>query len=218
MVISLAAVADVQALDVNVQNQLVAIASQNKDLFLEPENKLAVKQSWASEKYAYVCSLIEEGRTFRRTDDQYELLHLFFQKQNAKWVLAAKKDAFAKRTTAQECLSLGVITDDAIAGEITKSKKAAAAMEQQLKCVQLNQQGQQASGFHPVAHGKVIGAGRALLHTAPTSECANGLHIVNGDRLTVYTPFEGWLYVMYVNPKTGVDVLAWVKEDRVQFE
>lgn len=72
--------------------------------------------------------------------------------------------------------------------------------------------------LHPRAGYVVRGQGRLQFYSAPTTQCAiRGKFVIPGDRLIAYTEFKGWYWVMYINPKTGDDVEAWVKGDRLEF-
>lgn len=72
--------------------------------------------------------------------------------------------------------------------------------------------------LRPRAGYVVKGQGRLQFYSAPAMQCAiRGKFVIPGDRLVAYTEFKGWYWVMYINPKTGDDVEAWVKGDRLEF-
>ena len=72
--------------------------------------------------------------------------------------------------------------------------------------------------LHPRAGYVVKGQGRLQFYSAPAMQCAiRGKFVIPGDHLIAYTKFKDWYWVMYINPKTGDDVEAWVKGDRLEF-
>jgi hypothetical protein len=70
----------------------------------------------------------------------------------------------------------------------------------------------------PVSSHRVIGAGRLHFHTAPDAACRDAkLFVIPGDKLTVYTEYQGYVSVMYLNPKAGEDFMGWVEAKRLEF-
>lgn len=85
------------------------------------------------------------------------------------------------------------------------------------RCEILNEQAQQEL-FKPPRAGLITGRGRVHFHSAPDHGCGDKLFIVPGDRVTIYNPYKDWLYVMYINSKTGEDYMAWIARERVQMD
>jgi hypothetical protein len=69
----------------------------------------------------------------------------------------------------------------------------------------------------PLAH-VVTGSGRLQFYSAPNPGCAmNGVFVVPNDKLVAYAQTDdGWMSVMYVNPRTGADVSGWVRSERLK--
>ncbi len=69
----------------------------------------------------------------------------------------------------------------------------------------------------PLAH-VVTGAGRLQFYSAPNPRCAiSGVFVIPNDKLVGYAQTDGgWTSVMYVNPRTGVDVSGWVRSERLK--
>jgi hypothetical protein len=69
----------------------------------------------------------------------------------------------------------------------------------------------------PLAH-VVTGSGRLQFYSAPNPGCAmNGVFVIPNDKLVAYAQTDdGWMSVMYVNPRTGADVSGWVRSERLK--
>ena len=77
---------------------------------------------------------------------------------------------------------------------------------------------QEKAGFYPRRSYSVEGSGRLYFHTAPDARCrSKDIFVIPEDRLIVYTSYDGWLEVMYTNPKTGEDYSGWVRSERLKF-
>jgi len=99
-------------------------------------------------------------------------------------------------------------TGVAWAGE---SASAAAGFD----CAQLEQKVAQTEvDFRPPLQAEVVGKGRLYFHSAPNAACIRKVYVVPGDALTVYTPHDGWMQVMYVSRK-GTETSGWVTEKRL---
>ena len=86
-------------------------------------------------------------------------------------------------------------------------------------CATLNKQAQDEELRRvPVSSYRVTGAGRLHFHTAPDAACRDAkVFVIPGDKLTVYTEYQGYVSVMYLNPKSGEDFLGWVEARRLEF-
>jgi hypothetical protein len=64
----------------------------------------------------------------------------------------------------------------------------------------------------------VIGNGRLQFYSAPTTGCIMpGIFVIPKDEIIAYAQSnDGWTSVMYLNPKTGVDVSGWVRSSRLK--
>ena len=64
----------------------------------------------------------------------------------------------------------------------------------------------------------VTGTGRLQFHSAPSTGCVMpGIFVIPKDELIAYAQStSGWSSVMYLNPKTGVDVSGWVRSSRLK--
>jgi hypothetical protein len=69
----------------------------------------------------------------------------------------------------------------------------------------------------PLAH-VVTGPGRLQFYSAPNLRCAmDGVFVIPKDKLVGYAQTDdGWMSVMYVNPRTGADVSGWVRSERLK--
>ena len=69
----------------------------------------------------------------------------------------------------------------------------------------------------PLAH-VVTGPGRLQFYSAPNLRCAmDGVFVIPKDKLVGYAQTDdGWMSVMYVNPRTGADVSGWVRSQRLK--
>ena len=69
----------------------------------------------------------------------------------------------------------------------------------------------------PVSSYRVTGAGRLYFHTAPDAACRDAkVFVIPGDKLTVYTEYQVYVSVMYLNPKSGEDFMGWVETKRLE--
>ena len=95
----------------------------------------------------------------------------------------------------------------------------APAFANQATCHHLAQQAEKAqSFFSPVVGYQVSGTGRLYFHTAPHAHCrSKDVFVLPGDHLTAYTEYQGWVSVMYINPKTYQDYHGWVQSQRLKF-
>jgi hypothetical protein len=50
---------------------------------------------------------------------------------------------------------------------------------------------------------RVVGTGRLHFHTAPLPSCRTETFIVPSDLVIAYDELDGWVYVMYINPRHG---------------
>jgi hypothetical protein len=69
----------------------------------------------------------------------------------------------------------------------------------------------------PLAH-VVTGSGRLQFYSAPSLRCVmDGVFVIPNDKLVAYAQTDdGWMSVMYVNPRTGADVSGWVRSERLK--
>jgi len=86
-------------------------------------------------------------------------------------------------------------------------------------CTTLNKQAQEKELRRwPLSSYRVTGAGRLHFHSAPDAACRDAkLFVIPGDKLTVYTEYQGYVSVMYLNPKSGDDFMGWVEAKRLEF-
>src|SRR5262245_15231441 len=70
-----------------------------------------------------------------------------------------------------------------------------------------------APAFSPPLAQVVTGTGRLQFYSAPNSQCpVKGVFVIPNDRLIAYAQTQdGWSSVMYLNPRTGSDVVGWVR-------
>ena len=99
---------------------------------------------------------------------------------------------------------------------LTVAANLALAAPDAKRCEALDATAQQGAGFHPPLSARVVGKGRAALYLAPDEACKDTKFLIPRDLVTVYTPHDGWMYVMFVHPKTGEDTSAWIREDRLK--
>lgn len=64
----------------------------------------------------------------------------------------------------------------------------------------------------------VTGTGRLQFYSAPNTDCVMpGIFVIPKDELIAYAQSaNGWSSVMYLNPRTGVDVSGWVRSSRLR--
>ncbi|GLQ94393.1 hypothetical protein [Dyella acidisoli] len=63
-----------------------------------------------------------------------------------------------------------------------------------------------------------IGTGRVQFYSAPSDRCEmKGIFVLPREQLTGYGTYGDFTSVMYMNPKSGVDVEGWVKSSRVKY-
>lgn len=64
----------------------------------------------------------------------------------------------------------------------------------------------------------VTGTGRLQFYSAPNAGCAmSGVFVIPKDELIAYAQTStGWSSVVYVNPRTGIDVQGWVRSSRLK--
>ena len=72
--------------------------------------------------------------------------------------------------------------------------------------------------FSPPIAAVVTGSGRLQFYSAPNPHCImTGVFVIPKDELVAYAMTDdGWWSVMYLNPKTGIDVSGWVRSDRLK--
>jgi hypothetical protein len=89
----------------------------------------------------------------------------------------------------------------------------------EVNCGKVHKQAEQGSaGFYPRRSYSVEGKGRIYFHTAPDTRCrTKDIFVIQGDSLVVYSSFDGWYEVMYINPKSGEDYSGWVRSERLKF-
>lgn len=64
---------------------------------------------------------------------------------------------------------------------------------------------------------KVIGEGRLHFHRAPHKGCRDDkVFVIPGDAVTGYAEYEGWTWVMYVNPRSSDTFEGWVPDARIK--
>ena len=69
----------------------------------------------------------------------------------------------------------------------------------------------------PVLRLSVIGQGRLHFHRAPDASCRDEkVFVIPGDSVNGYAEYEGWTWVMYVNPASGKDFQGWVPDARLK--
>ena len=69
----------------------------------------------------------------------------------------------------------------------------------------------------PTMRLSVIGQGRLHLHRAPDKACRDDkVFVIPGDSVTGYAEYEGWTWVMYVNPSSSKEFQGWVPDARVK--
>lgn len=85
-------------------------------------------------------------------------------------------------------------------------------------CRGLRQQAEQRERrIVPIMRLSVTGKGRLHFHLAPHAACRDDqVFVVPGDSVTGYAEYEGWTWVMYVNPKSGKEFQGWVPDARVK--
>ncbi|MFZ2727500.1 MAG: hypothetical protein WAX77_14690 [Methylococcaceae bacterium] len=70
---------------------------------------------------------------------------------------------------------------------------------------------------HPL-WGQVIN-NKSYFYSAPNKACINKkLFIIKGDFVTIYTPYDKWLSVMFINSRTGDDFMGWVLANTIKIE
>ncbi|MFM2058403.1 MAG: hypothetical protein RLY71_2788 [Pseudomonadota bacterium] len=63
----------------------------------------------------------------------------------------------------------------------------------------------------------VVGKGRLQFFSAPNVKCPmNGVFILPGESVDAYVLSDGFMSVMYLNPRTGNDALGWVEAARLK--
>ena len=73
------------------------------------------------------------------------------------------------------------------------------------------------AALSPILGYKVSGNGRLYFHSAPDAACrSKATFVVPGDTLIAYSEYEGWLSVMYTNPRTADSAEGWVRSDRLK--
>ncbi len=89
----------------------------------------------------------------------------------------------------------------------------------EVNCSKINSEAvKDEAGFYPRRTYAVEGKGRLYFHTAPDARCrSKDIFVIPGDSLIVYSSFQGWYSVMYINPKTGEDFSGWVRPERLKF-
>lgn len=71
----------------------------------------------------------------------------------------------------------------------------------------------------PPNSDRVTGTGRLFFHTAPDAACRDPkVFVIPKDTVTAYSEYQGYSYVMYLNPNTLVSVNGWVESKRLAFE
>jgi len=93
---------------------------------------------------------------------------------------------------------------------------ASVAHSAEVPCGKLEAVAQNSPGFHPPLSATVKKLGRTYFHSAPSSHCKESTFIVKGDSVIVYTSYKRWMYVMFVNLKTGEDFSGWVPEGNLK--
>jgi hypothetical protein len=85
-------------------------------------------------------------------------------------------------------------------------------------CIGLGQQAEQRERrIVPIMRLSVIGEGRLHLHRAPHNACRDDkVFVIPGDALVGYAEYEGWTWVMYVNPRTNDEFRGWVPDARIK--
>ena len=89
----------------------------------------------------------------------------------------------------------------------------------EVDCWKVQKQAEERSaGFYPRRSYSVGGKGRLYFHSAPDTGCRfKDIFVIPGDSLVVYSSFNEWYEVMYINPKTGEDFSGWVRSERLKF-
>ena len=90
--------------------------------------------------------------------------------------------------------------------------RLASAQAASPSCGQLDAKAQEAGPFKPPLGAVVIGAGRLSFHSAPDVQCKRSEFVVPGDHVVVYVPYKHWLYVSFMNEKTGSQAEGWLPE------
>jgi hypothetical protein len=87
-----------------------------------------------------------------------------------------------------------------------------------IDCAALARQaGQRERRIVPILRLGVIGQGRLHFYRAPDKGCRDDkVFVIPGDALTGYAEYEGWTWVMYVNPASGKEFHGWVPDGRVK--
>jgi hypothetical protein len=175
---------------------------------------------WSGAGFAYMCAtLIDEKGKPSYTDDQVDTTNIYFYKSKEKWLVATKVDSFSKSPSKISCAeNTKNLSDDGALSAISQRLVDANTLEVTATCGRLNTIAQAAPGFHPSAEAKVTAKGRTWLYGAPSEHCKSDKHLVLNDYVTVYTPVNGWVYVMYINAKTGVETIAWLKESAIAYQ
>lgn len=72
--------------------------------------------------------------------------------------------------------------------------------------------------FSPPLSNVVTGSGRLQFYSAPNLHCPiSGVFVIPKDELIAYAETsDGWSSVMYINARTGADVLGWVRSARLK--
>ncbi len=72
------------------------------------------------------------------------------------------------------------------------------------------------ASYHPPAEAKVIANGQIRLYGAPNTGCEiQDAHIFQGNYLTVYQSYKGWINVMYI-AKDGIDFIGWLPDNKAK--
>ena len=85
-------------------------------------------------------------------------------------------------------------------------------------CIGLGKQAEQRERrIVPIMRLSVTGEGRLHFHRAPHKACRDdNVFVIPGDSLTGYAEYEGWTWVMYVNPASSKEFQGWVPDTRVK--
>lgn len=64
---------------------------------------------------------------------------------------------------------------------------------------------------------KIVGNGRATIYSAPDESCKLKLKFFQpGQKMNVYSDYEGYSFVIYMNLKTDEEISGWVKSNRLE--
>ena len=85
-----------------------------------------------------------------------------------------------------------------------------------IDCPEYNEKVKDVNWHRPYI-GEIIANGRTQFYSAPNENCIiENKFIVTGDTISVYSEFDEWAQIMYINPKTKQDFIVWVLTNSIK--